>query len=52
MFVERSADVFSFPIERQVSFVEIRRHCSEIINDLNAQAAAEYTALKLLQKGE
>ncbi len=52
MFVERSPEVFSFPIDRQASFVEIRRYCSEIIYDLNAQAAAEYMALKIAPKGE
>jgi hypothetical protein len=49
MFVERSPEVFSMPITRQASFVEIRRYCSEIIYDLNAQAAAEYVTQKLLQ---
>jgi|694.fasta_scaffold00177_113 hypothetical protein len=52
MFVERNPEVFAVPVERQASFVEIRRHCSEIIHDLNAQASAEYVALKLSAKGE
>lgn len=52
MFVERNVEVFSVPVDRQASFVEIRRHCSEIIHDLNAQAAAEYVAIKLSAKGE
>lgn len=52
MFVERSPEVFSMPITRQASFVELRRYCSEIIYDLNAQAAAEYVAQKLFQANQ
>lgn len=52
MFVERSPEVFSMPVARQGSFVELRRYCSEIIYDLNAQAAAEYVAQKLFQSNQ
>ena len=47
MFVERNPQVFSIPVEREATLVEVRRLCSEILMDLQAQAAAEYTVLRM-----
>lgn len=47
MFVERNTKVLSIPVEREATLVEVRRLCSEILYDLQAQAAAEYTVLRM-----
>jgi hypothetical protein len=47
VFIEKSPSVFSIPVEREATMVEVRRYISEILMDLQAQAAAEYTALRL-----
>lgn len=47
MFVERNTQVFSVELEREASLLEIRRFCSDIVMDLQAQSAAEYVALRL-----
>jgi hypothetical protein len=47
MFVERNPQVFSIPVDREATLVEVRRLCSEILMDLQAQAAAEYTVLRM-----
>lgn len=49
MFVERNPEVFSLDLDREASLVEVRRFCSEIVSDLQAQAAAEYTVLRIKQ---
>jgi hypothetical protein len=47
VFVERDRNLFSMPIEREITLLEVRRYASEIISDLQAQAAAEYTVARL-----
>ena len=47
VFVERDRQLFSMPIEREITLLEVRRYASEIISDLQAQAAAEYTVARL-----
>ena len=47
VFIEKNPSVFSIPVERESTLVEVRRYMSEILMDLQAQAAAEYTALRL-----
>lgn len=49
IFLEKSPKVFSMPVEREATLIEVRRYMSEILMDIQAQAAAEYTALKLSQ---
>jgi hypothetical protein len=46
VFVEREIGALSVGVERESTMVEVRRACSEILMDLNAQAAAEYTVLR------
>lgn len=47
VFVERDRNLFSMPIEREITLLEVRRYAAEIIADLQAQAAAEYTVARL-----
>lgn len=46
VFVERDKQLFSMPIEREITLLEVRRYASEILADLQAQAAAEYTVAR------
>ena len=47
VFIEKNPSIFTIPVERESTLVEVRRYMSEILMDLQAQAAAEYTALRL-----
>jgi hypothetical protein len=47
VFIEKDLAQFSIPVEREASLLEIRRYTSEILMDLQAQAAAEYTTLRI-----
>lgn len=47
VFVEREVGALSIEVDRESTMVEVRRACSEVLMDLQAQAAAEYTVLRL-----
>jgi hypothetical protein len=47
VFIEKDLSLFSIPVERPASLIEIRRYVSEILMDLQAQASAEYTAIRV-----
>lgn len=47
VILERNTEIFRVPVERESSLIEIRRYLSEILMDLQAQASAEYTVLKM-----
>lgn len=47
IFIERAVNVLAVKVERESSLVEVRRACTEIVADIQAQAAAEYTILRL-----
>jgi hypothetical protein len=47
VFIEKDPSIFIIPVERESTLVEVRRYMSEILMDLQAQAAAEYTVLRL-----
>lgn len=47
VFIEKSPSVFAIPVEREATLIEVRRYTSEILMDLQAQAAAEYTTLRV-----
>ena len=47
VYIEKDLSKFSIPVERESSLIEIRRYVSEILMDLQAQASAEYTSLRL-----
>lgn len=46
-YLDRATDHLAFEVERPATMLEVRRFCSEIVMDLQAQAAAEYTRLSL-----
>jgi hypothetical protein len=47
VFVERNIGALSVEVQREATMVEVRRTCSEILMDLQAQASAEYTVLRM-----
>jgi hypothetical protein len=47
VYIEKDLSLFSIPVERESTLIEIRRYTSEILMDLQAQAAAEYTSLRI-----
>jgi hypothetical protein len=48
MYIERSAAALTnVSTKRDATLIEVRRYAQEIVFDLAAQAAAEYTAMKL-----
>jgi hypothetical protein len=49
VYVERNTQAISLPLEREATLIEVRRYCSEILMDIQAQSAAEYTVLRLAQ---
>jgi hypothetical protein len=49
VYVERNVQALSLPLEREATLIEVRRYCSEILMDIQAQSAAEYTVIRLAQ---
>lgn len=49
VYVERNIQALSLPLEREATLIEVRRYCSEILMDIQAQSAAEYTVIRLAQ---
>jgi hypothetical protein len=47
VFIEKDLAQFNVPVDRESTLLEIRRYTSEILMDLQAQAAAEYTSLRI-----
>lgn len=47
IFLEMKKDVFSVTVDRDASLREVRRYMAEILSDIQAQSAAEYTLIKL-----
>jgi hypothetical protein len=47
VFIEKSPSVFTVPVEREATLIEVRRYTSEILMDLQAQASAEYSAIRI-----
>lgn len=47
VFIERSPEILSLEIQRPATLLEVRRAVSEILYDLQAQAAAEYARIAL-----
>jgi hypothetical protein len=52
VFIEKDLRQFSIPVDRAATLLEIRRYTSEILMDLQAQAAAEYTSLRITSEKE
>jgi len=47
IFLEMNKAIFAADVERDASLREVRRFMAEILSDIQAQSAAEYTLLKL-----
>ena len=47
LFLETNTEAFNVPVARPASLREVRRFASEVLMDINAQSAAEYTIVKL-----
>jgi hypothetical protein len=47
IFIERNVSALAVKVDRESTLVEVRRACAEIVSDIQAQAAAEYTILRL-----
>lgn len=45
VMVERNPGIFVVKVDRGATLLEVRRYASEIVMDLQAQAAAEYVAI-------
>jgi hypothetical protein len=52
VFVERTKEAFALPVGRDATLLEVRRYCSELLMDLQAQSAAEYVTLRLAGLGK
>lgn len=50
VYLELNTDSLTLPVERPATLIEVRRYLSEILMDLQAQAAAEYTVGALTQR--
>ena len=48
VYVERDMAVLAVKTTREASLIEVRRYLSEILMDLQAQAAAEYTTARFI----
>jgi hypothetical protein len=48
IFLEMKKDVFSVSVDRDSTLREVRRYMAEILSDIQAQSAAEYTILKMV----
>lgn len=46
-FIDRSIDLIKLDLTRPATLLEVRRAASELLMDLQAQAAAEYTRIAL-----
>lgn len=46
-FIDRSIDLIKLDLSRAATLLEVRRAASELLMDLQAQAAAEYTRIAL-----
>ena len=48
VYLARNTDAITLGVEREASLIEVRRYLSEILMDLQAQAAGEYTITALM----
>jgi len=48
VYLERNTGSINLSVEREASLIEVRRYISEILMDLQAQAAGEYTVTALI----
>jgi hypothetical protein len=48
VYLERNTDALRLEVKREATMIEVRRYISEILMDLQAQAAGEYTLTALM----
>ena len=48
VYLERNPEAIKLTVKREASLIEVRRYISEILMDLQAQAAGEYTVTALI----
>ena len=48
VYLERNTDAIRLDVKREATMIEVRRYTSEILMDLQAQAAGEYTLTALM----
>jgi hypothetical protein len=48
VILERNPAILNIEVEHEANLAEVRRAVSEILMDLQAQTAAEYTVMKML----
>lgn len=48
VYLERNIDALRLDVKREATMIEVRRYISEILMDLQAQAAGEYTITALM----
>ena len=48
VYLERNTDALRLDVKREATMIEVRRYISEILMDLQAQAAGEYTLTALM----
>ena len=49
IFIERNPEILTAALDRPATLLEVRRACSDVVMDLQAQAAAEYTRLAMVK---
>lgn len=49
IFIERAPEALAIEVSRPATLLEVRRCMHEVLADLQAQAAAEYTRIALTQ---
>ena len=48
VYLERNTEALRLDVKREATMIEVRRYISEILMDLQAQAAGEYTLTALM----
>lgn len=43
MYLERNPRAFNLPVEREATMIEVRRYAADVVMDIQAQAAGEYS---------
>jgi hypothetical protein len=52
VYVERNPQALNLALDREATLIEVRRYSSEILMDIQAQSAAEYTMLRLAKASQ
>ena len=52
VYIERNVEALNVELAREATLIEVRRYASEILMDIQAQSAAEYTMIRLAQANQ